>query len=210
MVNANNKNIKQIVMDGINNYGPNADLNYIDTSEVTNMRCVFSDIKNFNGDISRWDVSNVRDMSFIFSCSIFNGDISRWDVSNVKTMQGMFYNSMFNGDISEWDTHNVIYMKWMFACSRFNNDISLWNISNVKDMSHMFYMSAFNKKLNIWNISDDIYTYHMLYNIIYDKEILWDVDLEELFGNKYDGYMERRKLCYMNELICDDKIINIF
>src|SRR5574344_2104428 len=132
MVNANNKNIKQIVMDGINNYGPNADLNYIDTSEVTNMRCVFSDIKNFNGDISRWDVSNVRDMSFIFSCSIFNGDIS------------------------EWDTHNVIYMKWMFACSRFNNDISLWNISNVKDMSHMFYMSAFNKKLNIWNISDDI------------------------------------------------------
>jgi len=30
----------------------------------------------FNRDISQWDVSNVNDMSYMFSDSEFNGDIS--------------------------------------------------------------------------------------------------------------------------------------
>jgi len=33
---------------------------------------------NFNGDISKWDVSSVKDMSNMFQCSNFNGDISKW------------------------------------------------------------------------------------------------------------------------------------
>ena len=44
----------------------------------------------FNGDISQWDVSNVRDMSHMFARSNFNGDISKWDVSNVEYTKGMF------------------------------------------------------------------------------------------------------------------------
>ena len=44
----------------------------------------------FNGDISKWDVSNVEDMYAMFSNSLFNGDISKWDVSNVKDMSDMF------------------------------------------------------------------------------------------------------------------------
>jgi surface protein len=39
-------------------------------------------------------------MNMIFCGSKFNGDISKWDVSNVKNMGGMFYMSIFNGDIS--------------------------------------------------------------------------------------------------------------
>jgi surface protein len=55
----------------------------------------------FNGDISRWDVSNVTNMMHMFSwCKNFNGNISNWDVSNVTNMQGMFSDSKFNGDIS--------------------------------------------------------------------------------------------------------------
>ena len=39
---------------------------------------------DFNGNISNWDVSNVKDMSFMFyECTNFNSDISAWDVSNV-------------------------------------------------------------------------------------------------------------------------------
>ena len=38
----------------------------------------------------------------MFSYSRFNGDISKWDVSNVTDMGGMFSNSKFNGDISVW------------------------------------------------------------------------------------------------------------
>jgi surface protein len=59
-----------------------------------------SEMENFNGNISKWDVSNVTDMSFMFARSKFNGDISKWDVSNVRNMSSMFHFAKFNGDIS--------------------------------------------------------------------------------------------------------------
>ena len=43
----------------------------------------------------------------MFSKSQFNGDISKWDVSNVTNMGNMFSKSPFNGDISNWDVSNV-------------------------------------------------------------------------------------------------------
>jgi len=47
--------------------------------------------KHFNGNISKWDVSNVRDMENMFKeCEAFNCDISEWDVSNVTTMYSIF------------------------------------------------------------------------------------------------------------------------
>ena len=49
----------------------------------------------FNGDISRWDVSSVKDMSNMFwSASSFNGDISKWDVSRVINMNRMFMDAI--------------------------------------------------------------------------------------------------------------------
>jgi len=41
-------------------------------------------------------------MSYMFRYSVFNGDISNWDVSNVRNMPSMFEESVFNGDISNW------------------------------------------------------------------------------------------------------------
>jgi len=35
----------------------------------------------------------------MFKDSHFNGDISKWDVSNVTNMSSMFSGSKFNGDI---------------------------------------------------------------------------------------------------------------
>ena len=40
-------------------------------------------------------------MSQLFANSSFNGDISKWDVSNVKYTTGMFRNCLFNEDISK-------------------------------------------------------------------------------------------------------------
>jgi surface protein len=40
----------------------------------------------FNGDISKWNVSNVVDMAWMFRRSVFTGDISKWNVSNVVNM----------------------------------------------------------------------------------------------------------------------------
>jgi surface protein len=38
----------------------------------------------------------------MFYGSQFQGDISKWDVSSVQNMRGMFNKSKFNGDISNW------------------------------------------------------------------------------------------------------------
>ena len=68
------------------------------------------------GDISGWDVSNVRDMSHMFAyAKSFNGDISNWDVRNVTNMRGMFtYAKSFNRDLSGWDVSKVTDMRGMF------------------------------------------------------------------------------------------------
>ena len=51
------------------------------------MGCVFMRAITFNGDISKWDVSSVNDMTGMFYYEVvFNGDISKWDVSSVNGM----------------------------------------------------------------------------------------------------------------------------
>lgn len=104
------KHLRKLIEKAINEKGWEADLNFIDVSKITDMSRLFSsypnnDLAAFNGDISKWDVSNVTEMNGMFENSKFNGDISKWDVSSVTDMGGMFSNSCFNGDItlSAWD-----------------------------------------------------------------------------------------------------------
>ena len=118
--------------------GNNCDLNFIDVSEVTDFEAIFSQFKEFNGDISQWDVSHAKNMKHMFKDCAFNGDISSWDVSNVTNMHGMFENSKFNRDITSWDISSVETMAFMFADSDFNQDISSWDVSNVESLSLMF------------------------------------------------------------------------
>lgn len=152
-----------IIEDALCVFGNKADLNFIDTSKITDMTKLFSDeikefggygFRKFNGDISRWDVSNVKRMAQLFRGSDFNGDISRWDVSNAETMAGMFYDSKFNRNISKWNVSNVKNMNGMFEYSLFNNDISHWDVSKVESMSSMFAHSIFNSNISSWDISN--------------------------------------------------------
>ena len=76
-------------------------------------------------------------MDYLFIESIFNGDISEWDVSNVKSMYSMFSSSEFDGDISKWNVSKVTDMRYMFQGCPFNHDISMWDVwrSNKDDIA---------------------------------------------------------------------------
>ena len=140
--------LKSIIKKRIEKEGNEVNLNDIDVSKITDMSDLFLR-KDFNGDISQWDVSNVKNMDEMFvNCFKFNKDISSWDVSNVKNMAEMFLGcGKFNSDISNWDVSNVTDMTSMFnGCKSFNQDISKWNVSKVKDHYFIFTNCAIQDK----------------------------------------------------------------
>ena len=49
--------------------------------------------ERFDGDLSRWDVSNVRDMTGMFAGASFEGDLSSWLVSPDCNTEDMFDDS---------------------------------------------------------------------------------------------------------------------
>ncbi|GFR75497.1 surface protein [Elysia marginata] len=112
------KTLRKVLETAIKINGFDADLNFIDVSQVKNMEGLFAGglfLPNlFTGDISSWDVSHVTNMKGMFFISVFNGDISGWDVSNVKTFESMFSASGFRGDVSGWDVRSDANMEKMF------------------------------------------------------------------------------------------------
>lgn len=123
--------------------------------------------KNYQ-DISKWDVSNVTNMSNLFSNYLeeigyqedididIDIDINDWDVSNVTDMGSMFEGVyFFNNPLDKWNVSNVTNMGGMFSRSSFNQNINNWNVSNVTNMTYMFEENyEFNQPLNKWNVSN--------------------------------------------------------
>ena len=122
-------------------------MNYLNTSNVTNMSGMFSDCVIQNLDetsidgITNLNTTNVTDMSYMFCGSrIDNLDLRNLNTSNVTDMSWMFYGCRVdNLDLSNLNTSNVTDMSYMFYECRVDDlDISNLNTSNVTDMSHMF------------------------------------------------------------------------
>jgi surface protein len=67
--------------------------------------------RNFTGDLSRWNVGEVTDMSYMFyEAESFNSDISGWDVSKVQQMYSMFERAVaFSQDITGWSFDDSAY-----------------------------------------------------------------------------------------------------
>ena len=163
---------KEICKETSNNFNWQTDLNCIDTSLITDMSNLFSEeygLEKFNGDISNWNVSNVKNMSWLFYKSKFNKDISKWNTSNVTNMSWMFAYSDFNQDISKWNVNNVKILNYTFIGSKFNKDISNWNINNIKDMKDMFKNSQFNGDIGSWPLKETTGLENISVSLKYDK-----------------------------------------
>ena len=85
--------LQSIIKDELERQGPDADLNHIDTSEITDMSYLFVNYNTIrNIKIDQWDTSNVTNMvGMFYNCENFDGDLSRWDTSKVTNMGTMFY-----------------------------------------------------------------------------------------------------------------------
>ena len=120
--------LRKIIEDRYNKLGPGTkqdpiDFNDIDVSNLDSFcndknKGIFAETKFKYIDISDWDVSNVRTMSYMFAyCKELKsvGDISYWNVSKVTDMRSMFLDcKFFNQDISKWDVSNVRHHYFMF------------------------------------------------------------------------------------------------
>ena len=139
-----------------------ADLNSLNTSNVTNMNYMFSNAKSLTDlDVSNWDTGRATTMTamFIGASSLTNLDASKWNTSNVTNMGRMFTNasSLTNLDVSHWDTSKVTDMHAMFynASSLTSLDVSHWDTSKVTNMRYMFdgARSLMNLNVSNWDIS---------------------------------------------------------
>ena len=143
------------------------DVTKVVTTKITDISSLFKEKNQFNQGISNWDISNVTDMSAMFSTSPFNQDIGDWDTSNVTNMSGMFYSTTaFNQNIGSWDTSSVTNMSGMFySATAFNQNIGSWVTSSVTDMRFMFSSaSAFNGDISSWDTSSVAYISGMFNN----------------------------------------------
>ena len=158
-IKADDDSLIDIIMDQYEIVGPEGDYNHIDVSACTTLcfggEGVFEGLYDFNGDVTKWNVSNITNMKNTFyKCRKFNSDLTEWDVSNVTVFDNMFRScSKFNGNISNWNiSDDCTSMEGMFEdCYEFNQDISGWNVSGVEEMFSIFYnCKKFNQPLGGW------------------------------------------------------------
>ena len=118
-------------------------MQYLNTSEVTNMFYMFAYCGLPSLNLSYLNTSSVTSMEGMFLNSSFTSlDVSSFNTSNVVDMNEMFaycYN-LTSLDLSTFNTSKVTNMEGMFneSTSLESINMSNWSTSNVTDMSYMF------------------------------------------------------------------------
>ena len=134
-------------------------LNYLNTSQVTDMMYMFSECKKLtNLNLSGFNTSNVNRMVQMFygckSLAILN--VSSFNTSNVIDMSNMFgqCENLTSLDLSSFNTSKTTSMQGMFRyCKSLSNlEISSFNTSKVVNMRAMF---SYCENLTTISVSDN-------------------------------------------------------
>lgn len=120
-------------------------LEYLNTSQVTNMQCMFQDCESLEAlDLSTFNTENVTNMYGMFeSCkSLKSLNLSSFNTSKVTLMVHMFNNceSLTALDLSRFNTENVKDYEYMFHnCKSLTAlDLSSFNSKEILNTSIMF------------------------------------------------------------------------
>ncbi len=135
------------------------DVSKWDMSHVKEMNAMFSDCRDFTSDLSKWDLDHEIDNmnSMLNGCIKFQSDLSGWKVGKVKHMSYLFNGcESFTSDLSKWDVSSALSMAGMFAnCKSFTSDLSNWKVDKVQYMEYMFWgCKEFNSDLSNWDVSN--------------------------------------------------------
>jgi surface protein len=116
---------------------------------------MFFDCENFDCDLCGWDVSNVKDMSYLFfNCINFTGEgLENWKPIKCKDMHNMFKNCYnFDCNLSGWDVSNVKNMRFMFFnCTKFTGQgLENWKPIKCKYIGYIFDECSSLNSYPIW------------------------------------------------------------
>lgn len=125
-------------------------------STLTSIQSFFDNCTNFTGDVSNWNVSNIKSFAGVFrNCTYFNNDLSSWDFSSATSMGTMFYQCQaWTGlGVSGWNVANNKNLQATFYNTTCNPDIGAWNVSSLENMFQMCYLNGanFTRDLSGWN-----------------------------------------------------------
>lgn len=160
-------------------------------SGLRNLKVINSTENMFSGcrylldlsPIADWDVSNVTNLSGMFSgTSVYSGGkvsdserslgaLSNWDISNATDLSGMFNGCVLNNldALSNWVTSNVTDLSAMFSNTNLKdiNGISNWDTSNVISLANLFHYCIYltdASPLSNWVTSNVTTMNQMFYN----------------------------------------------
>ena len=168
----------------INEYFIDSNLNYSENISLTFVKIVWNDTilttrnmfencyKIIEMDLSKFDASNVNDMSRMFyNCySLISLNLSGLDTPKLNNMEYMFFNcsSLISLDLSNFNTSNLQNLSYIFSqCSSLISlDLTNFDTSKIRDMSYMFNRCSSLISLNLSNFNTSLVTNmrYMFYN----------------------------------------------
>ncbi|MEG0366346.1 MAG: BspA family leucine-rich repeat surface protein, partial [Coprobacillus sp.] len=165
---------------------PKLDVGHLNTSSAITTEGMFSNVdisyylptggNKILGtlDISKYDMSNVQNMSYMFDDSTMDAlDVSKWNISKVENMEWSFSNmvNLKQLETSKWDIAKVENMGYMLFNTRnvVYLDASNWKSTNLNTnkSKNIFLLEKDNKPM-IVKTTDDFF---LKYNYKGDKRI---------------------------------------